>query len=210
MYEKRVTIKVEDRDELEELLNEVNRRIRNVVVIVRTRLNTIDFALQGDKEAVKTAAIELRRIATEIKYKRRKNYSGYFAYSLRSILKSINLSVGIPINVALEVLKLKGYKVNVSKGFLQTNADLSTTIEIFNKLGKIYEKLTKMNTTASARKAITYVALLMNKNVDEAIKFLEENKCIDYQDEKIVLTRNIEEIKTLIKSSCEKNSNNTS
>jgi len=210
MYERRITIKVDNREELEELLNEVNKRIKNVVVIVRTKLNTIDFALQGDKESVKAAAIELRRIATEVKYKRKRSYSGYFMYSLRSILKSINLSIGIPINIALEVLKLKGYRVNVTKGFLQTDADLNTTIDIFTKLGRIYEKLTKIKTTASARKAITYVALLLNKNIDEAIRFLEENKCIDYQNGKIVLVKNIEEVKKLIKATCEKNSNNTS
>ncbi|RLE97102.1 MAG: hypothetical protein DRJ63_09585 [Thermoprotei archaeon] len=176
--------------------------MRNVVVIVRTRLKSLEVSFQGDKDHVKSAVNELRRILVEVKYKRRRSYEGYFLYNLRSILKSVSLDAAISINLALEVLRLKGFKVEVSKGFVKTDADYSTVIKVFEKLAKIYKDLSLMSTTPSSRKAIAYTSLLLDKNVDESIVFLKNNECINIIDGKIVLTKNLNEIKEIIKKYC--------
>lgn len=113
-------------------------------------------------------------------------------YDLAVLFSMSRLEVPVPVSLLVDALKIKGYKVEVFRDKLRTNAPLNVITKTIENLSKIYHELADIKMTSQSRRLIALYSHTENLAPEESIKRLSELGILTEESGRISLKVNYE------------------
>ncbi len=165
---RKLVFKVSSTEELEKLVEVISESVtvKGVEVYLETKTNTVCVYIYGPKDLAKQAEAQILQAVKAYRGQTRKDYRGLYHYDILQVLDKLNLKVAIPLDLLVEVLKLKGYRAELRKGILYTDASLDELGKVAKRIADAYYALRYSELTTQAKKAVALAAALLD--VDES------------------------------------------
>lgn len=119
-------------------------------------------------------------------------------YDIATLFSMSRLEIPISVSILVDALKIKGFKVEVVKDKLRTNAPPSDLTKTVESLSRIYRELVDLRMTAQSRRLVALYSYIENLAPSESIRRLSELGILTEESGRISLKVNYEAaIKTL-------------
>jgi len=154
------------RNDPEKFLERVSESVKSYGGVLRLKGNSIRVEIYGDGSMIRDSWSRIRQLIRE--YRSLETEKGLKSYSLKRIFREVGLA--IPADVLAEVLKLKGYKTEIDKEYIFSNASFDEIIDVSTDIKKAIEDIRFVQATRTAKKLVATLSVLAGKTVDDIIK----------------------------------------
>jgi len=193
MPSRQLIFRVRDEEELKRLieaLQDVQRKVKGVTLVLTSKLNEVRATFLGDPFEVQEAVREAKRVFSEMRSEGKRDKEGYFLLPLGSLARA-NLKVAIPLQLLSELMRLMGYDTHVEGNYIRSKASPSTVLDVARRLSEAYSASRAYPLTSSSRRLVTLYSTLKRRGLDEAIRELKEGGLlIERRDGSLVLSKN--------------------
>lgn len=121
--------------------------------------------------------------------------AGLYRHSLRLLLSTANLVVGIPVEAVADLLALKGFKAQIEGGNIVTNADFKLVVKVAEVFAEKYAKALRLESTPQVKRLAALYAATYGCTIDQAVDELKSRGLVKEEENarRLVLTASYSE-----------------
>jgi len=173
---KHLTISIKSQKELEMFIDFVTKAIKYCDISIKTKGFNCKTTILGDKAAQKLAITTIRKIHSSIKKALIPSADGTYSYSSQLLSKV----VGFPVSQEMlaEVLRRKGFRIQIKKNILITDLDLNGVKEKAKDLWANMNFFANLNMARSLKHTLAIAATIMEVSPQSTFETAMEKSLI--------------------------------
>lgn len=185
-----VSVNYNTEEEMIELIERIRDRIDYINFKLDVKSKNLRITLYGPKDLVKEALADINEIVRSVRGILYPDIHGLFSYSVKEIMSFIR-GVAIPLNLLMYALEFKGYRAIIDGGYIKTDAKLEEVASLAASISDAYDEMKYLAMTPTCKRLVALYAALRDISIGEAIEDLEALKLIKRENEKYMLTREL-------------------
>jgi len=169
MYHRVFLFSFSDYEEALKFIELLSEHLKGANIIVDFKGTTVRVRIYGSRSDIESTFLKIKDLVAIVKGESK---GGLRKYPLRYILTNANLKAPIPVNLIQDVLVLRGFKAEIKRGHIVTDASLKEVQRILETISEIYLKLREVKASPRAKKVIALLATLTGSSIEESLKML--------------------------------------
>lgn len=172
MYHRIFLFSFNNNDEALKFIELLSKHLKGANIIVDLRGTTVRVRIYGSRNDIKSTFLKVKDLVTIVKVEYKK---GLKRYPLKYLLTSSELKSPIPIDLIQDILTLKGFKAEIKRGHVITNASLEDIQQVIKKISETYFRLKNLRASPRAKKVIALMVSLTELPIKEILEILLNN-----------------------------------